>query len=677
MKFRKVELKNFRQFYGEQTILFSTDPKKNVTLIHAENGTGKTAFLNAILWCLFEIHTDNFKDPKQLVNKVSKSKGKYNFSVLIEFENDEGNIYSVQRSFGSRGLVFCVFEIKDNSYNVVTKPNSFINSVIPKDMAKYFFFQSEGIGKMSGSKGTSVVKTAVREILGFTIAEHALRDLQKVKKEYQRSLSNADKSGKISKLQDEIIHIEELLESNTKQLSKLTKSISLYNQNLIDLEELIANSDNKVIKQIHSRRISAEMHLKKEQRRLSDAQKEKRNLISEFATTVFGYELSLTAIDFIDEDEYIGTVPAPYNEQLVTDILKEKICICGSDIHPGSEAFSRIEEMLKKASDPMLENRIKKSRSQLNFIKNDSLRAKGRFNNNIKILADTESSITQLQSEIQELSIQIQGAETIENITKLENERNRAKNNLIQDERASAKIEQLMNTDIPRLSSLKLELGRLDAFSSEMEKYRGLVSHAATIEEVLETTLKTSEEGVELKIIEKVNNYLKKFVRQDYKAKLNPVTFNIRLIDKNGHIVPESDGQALLLGLTFIASLIELSRERKNATGQILTSGAIAPFVIDAPFGELDNKYKGDISKAIPDSVEQVIFLLSSSHWSGSVENNIRDRIGSEYNMVLEETSKANGKSDDFIEILGTKYETVRYETSVDRTVLEKVGSYV
>lgn len=45
MKLRKLELKNFRQFYGQQSVEFSTDREKNITLIHAENGTGKTAFL--------------------------------------------------------------------------------------------------------------------------------------------------------------------------------------------------------------------------------------------------------------------------------------------------------------------------------------------------------------------------------------------------------------------------------------------------------------------------------------------------------------------------------------------------------------------------------------------------------------------------------------------------------
>jgi DNA sulfur modification protein DndD len=154
-------------------------------------------------------------------------------------------------------------------------------------------------------------------------------------------------------------------------------------------------------------------------------------------------------------------------------------------------------------------------------------------------------------------------------------------------------------------------------------------------------------------------------------------SYDIRLYDRNNVQVAESDGQGLLLSLTFISSLIELARERKNASGEILTPGAIAPFIIDAPFGVLDNKYKGNVAKAIPESVGQVVFFLSSSHWEGTVEDSIRDKVGMEYNLVLEVEASQSSKSEDTITILGKKYSTVNYDCPVDRTLIEKVGAYV
>lgn len=675
MKIRYVELNNFRQFYGVQRVKFSTHKEKNITLIHAENGTGKTAFLNAILWCLYEIHTSNFKEPKNIINKVAKSEGANSYSVVVEFEDDDGNIFLVKRSYGLNGESFKVF---DSFFREITaSPSSFINSMIPKDMAKYFFFQGEGIGKISGSKGGSAVKTAVREILGFTIAENALSDIQQVKKEYQKQFANADKSGQLAKIQNEILLLEEKVSRYSSELAKCDEAIEHYHEKLDLLENKLSNSNSEVVKLLHRQRISAEKNLLSENKRLNDAQNEKRELISEFSIAVFGHDLTNFTLDFIDEAEYKGTIPTPFNEQLVKDILERSRCICGRDVSPGTEVFNNIQNLLKDASDPALESRIGKARAQLTFMQNTSARAKLKFNNNMKILADTEENIVRLRNEEEELSLKIKGSEDIQDIKKIEEERDRIKNNLLQDARSHERLKVSIEADGKLLDQRKNELNRLDSYSSELKKYKSLIDFSERVELIIRETLLTAEKDVEIILMSKVNKYLQLFVRQDYKAKLNKITFDIRLVDKDDNVIPESDGQALLLSLTFISSLIELSRERKNAQAQILTPGTVAPFIIDAPFGDLDNKYKGHVAEAIPKSVEQVVLLLSSSHWEGTVESSIRSKVGVEYNMVLEVTSSSDGKSHDHIKIQGSEYETVRYNSALERTLVEEIGTYV
>ncbi|PLO83493.1 hypothetical protein CWN03_20360, partial [Klebsiella quasipneumoniae] len=59
MKLIRLEINNFRQFYGKQSIDFAVDPEHGVTLIHGENNGGKTALLNALRWCLYEETTEN------------------------------------------------------------------------------------------------------------------------------------------------------------------------------------------------------------------------------------------------------------------------------------------------------------------------------------------------------------------------------------------------------------------------------------------------------------------------------------------------------------------------------------------------------------------------------------------------------------------------------------------
>jgi DNA sulfur modification protein DndD len=54
MILEEIRLTDFRCFFGENVIDFSTNQEKNVTIIYAENGVGKTTILNALIWCFFE-----------------------------------------------------------------------------------------------------------------------------------------------------------------------------------------------------------------------------------------------------------------------------------------------------------------------------------------------------------------------------------------------------------------------------------------------------------------------------------------------------------------------------------------------------------------------------------------------------------------------------------------------
>ena len=56
-----VELNNYRQFYGKQTVEFSSREEGFTTLI-GENGEGKSNLLNAINWCFYKFEPHGKKD---------------------------------------------------------------------------------------------------------------------------------------------------------------------------------------------------------------------------------------------------------------------------------------------------------------------------------------------------------------------------------------------------------------------------------------------------------------------------------------------------------------------------------------------------------------------------------------------------------------------------------------
>ena len=68
MIIHKLEMYNFRQYIGHQEVSFSTDSKKNVTVLIGVNTSGKTTIVRAFEWCLYA--KNGFEDQVLLNSNV-------------------------------------------------------------------------------------------------------------------------------------------------------------------------------------------------------------------------------------------------------------------------------------------------------------------------------------------------------------------------------------------------------------------------------------------------------------------------------------------------------------------------------------------------------------------------------------------------------------------------------
>lgn len=98
MRLLSLVITDFRGFYGVQQVDFASDDVKRVTVLHGENGAGKTNFLNAIHWCITGKFTPRFQDQKLLVNKEAAKEGQRECSVEILFKDEES---SAEKSIAS------------------------------------------------------------------------------------------------------------------------------------------------------------------------------------------------------------------------------------------------------------------------------------------------------------------------------------------------------------------------------------------------------------------------------------------------------------------------------------------------------------------------------------------------------------------------------------------------
>ncbi len=175
MFLKKITLTNFRQFYGEQSILIAGSPERNVTLIHAENGVGKTTILNAILWCFYRDTTAKFEQPDKIANNQAISEGNYDVKVEVAFEKD-GKDFVACRTINERSgeEKFEAFAINNGNYMKLDAPSAFVDSVVPREMARYFFFDGEFAETFSSQNNRAKVRDALEDMLGCRTANLAI-----------------------------------------------------------------------------------------------------------------------------------------------------------------------------------------------------------------------------------------------------------------------------------------------------------------------------------------------------------------------------------------------------------------------------------------------------------------------------------------------------------------------
>ena len=162
MFIERVELLNYRRFYGSHKISFDFNDEKNVTIFSADNNSGKSTLVNALTWCLYgeELHDSKDRSEdycntivlKEAEEKENNPTAKVSVSIkFYEFdESGNKNFFKVTREliFEKWGDAEWMSELSDRVIFEDSSDKIFeddraelkIKELIPKDMFRYFFF---------------------------------------------------------------------------------------------------------------------------------------------------------------------------------------------------------------------------------------------------------------------------------------------------------------------------------------------------------------------------------------------------------------------------------------------------------------------------------------------------------------------------------------------------------
>lgn len=297
----RIVLKDFRIYYGQNEIVFNKEGEKNVFIISGSNGYGKTTLLTALVWTLYgklmidvdekyksEIYDSGGYKKYALdnLNRLAKSQKQKFYSVQINLSDIyipsiPCNEVIIKRTFNVESASDDVEILIDGSPNELANEvgyEIFINDfILPKEIAKFFFFDAEKIVSLAEIRTIEdrrKLSKAYSEVLGIKKYEDLKSNLEDLRIRLRRnSVSEKDK--------DRFIELQ-------NDIQKINKHISIINSQLKNLEEektlkksISENFQERLIREGHSMSLSELIFLKEKKKELEKTNEHIKNKIKE------------------------------------------------------------------------------------------------------------------------------------------------------------------------------------------------------------------------------------------------------------------------------------------------------------------------------------------------------------------------------------------------------------
>jgi DNA sulfur modification protein DndD len=671
MRLIRLEILNFRAFYGLQSIDFSADIDRPVTVIHGENGAGKTNLLNAIYWCLTGDFTPRLSNPNMLLNKAARDED-INADGYVEvlFDHD-GQEYRARRSvtYNLSNSRFDIFKIANGASSAIPNPQNFIQRVIPKGLSKWFFFDAEAIGELTLSGGEEFRKS-LRRTLGFELVDVLAQDLSMCLDKKQKALNQLVKSKDLDDIQKHIDNIQLVLPNQKQKLNEVQESLKVASANLESIDQKLRGLPKS--RPLTERRARLEAQQKNKVIERYQLQQDIAKFNGESIPAVLIHDLATAFEDQLKVKENAGKLPAPYSDQLVKEILDEKKCVCGRPVELNTPEELNIKGLLKFASTGSLNAKIRNIQYLLMEIKGFKVNYKDKLISLRRKLEKVDSELAETDEQLKEIKSQLAEIDE-EAVLNLENQRT----NALQQDRALSGQEAVLVNQI-RLNEQNLKDYRLryeneskkiglgDMVKKELDKIRAISAY-------MSKTLRTQELRA-LNILQiELNRVLSNYLTKHYQAKINPETYEVRMIDEKDREVGKSTGEEQVLKFAFISTVLALAGRKTQEKIDFMSEPTMAPLVLDAPFSALDPEYQSTVASNLALQTSQLVLLLSSAAWGPAVSSALNQHVGKRYVLVSKQKGPQGQKPINQMKLNSINVQLNEYSAERDESVIVEV----
>ncbi len=645
LKFKKLFLKNFGPYKGEQTIVFPSED--GVIIIYGENGRGKTSLLNAIRYALFGkvIGRSSREQKLPLVgNWESATEGEYGFKVILTFEY-EGHEYDLTRQYAPKASILVPSSNSDfeeetflRKDGIVLSPdvkNKELARIMPEQISRFFLFDGELLQQyeellVNESDMGGEIKKAIERILGLPILTNARNDLAELSDRAEKKMNQAAQKNQRTQ------QIGNLLENSREKLQKYLQNISEFEK---EKEELLRNRvaieedlkrNEKERTQITKKNFLEE-ELKKQDEKKQAKEIELKKLLEEGWKGMLNsvIQQKTSEIDVLIkqyEEEQRKKISEQENiRKLHTIVASGKCPTCKQGV--GQDVISRVEEEIQASSDLGDMETINSTLASLNSKRMSLLIYKGndiyeKVKNLEEIVSDYRVEIADKKKEVKEIEDMLKGKGVNEEELKdLQREYANVlkKIDLINDAIKAEKLER--EAEEKNIEKLRIELSKISGQDFIKEQKRSKLVQDLT--SLLNISIDVYRDNLKNTVEKEASElFLSLTSEPEYGGLKINENYGLSIVHKDGKNIPErSAAVEHVVALALIGALQKSSPLR-------------GPIIMDSPFGRLDGTHKNNITKALPTMSEQVILLVYKDELNQEYARNVLlGKLRAEYEM--------------------------------------------
>lgn len=387
MKIDRIRLENFRIYKGHNEIDLSSKKDKNISLIAGKNGFGKTTFLTSLIWCfygkLMSQVEDKYKQDirnsggyeayvNSLLNRDVLGEGVETNKMSVEIELEDLLIPSIpcktvtiKRVYDFSNSGESVTILIDGDENELTKSvgyEVFINDfILPREIAKFFFFDAEKIVSLAEAKSKSELRSlskAYSEVLGIKKYEELKKNLDSLLVKLKRRGVSELQQEKLTQLLNDESELEKEISHNQDKQVDIDKQLVLLKSKSDSLQEKLIREGNSItldeLKELKSRRDD----LKQESIQIKNSLKK---LLDLTPLVIAGKHLNKLKVQLDSESNVLY---GALNDKLLSKELKAFSANILKSLKT-LELEKTIDSKVKKAIEKSLEDKLNSSKSDV------------------------------------------------------------------------------------------------------------------------------------------------------------------------------------------------------------------------------------------------------------------------------------------------------------------------